>query len=99
MLDMIHLLSDEEAKRALRRIYEKLEDGGTLLIRATVPAERKIPWKRWIEVLRLLFARIPERFRAREDLKALIASAGFKVDVFDAAVAQVEEKWFVGRKA
>jgi len=69
-----------------------------LLIRATVPSERKIPWKRWVEALRLKFARMPERFRAREEIKALITGAGFKADVFDAAVAQVEEKWFVGRK-
>jgi predicted exporter/SAM-dependent methyltransferase len=98
MLDMFHLISDEEAKLVLRRIYEKLEDGGTLLIRATVPAERRIPWKRWIEVLRLMFARIPQRFRAREEISALITGAGFKAEVFDADVAQVEEKWFVGRK-
>jgi len=98
MLDMIHLISDEEAKLALRRVYEKLEADGTLLIRATVPSERKFPWKRWIEVLRLRFVRMPERFRAREDLITLIADAGFKVEVFDAAAAKVEEKWFVGRK-
>jgi len=41
---------------------------------------------------------MPERFRAREDLITLIADAGFKVEVFDAAAAKVEEKWFVGRK-
>ncbi len=42
VLDMIHLVSDEEANLALRRIHEKLEAGGTLLVRATVPSERKI---------------------------------------------------------
>ncbi len=98
MLDMFHLISDEEAKLALRRIHEKLEAGGTLLIRATVPSERKIPWKRWIEVLRLRFVRMPECFRARQELIKLIADAGFKVEVFDAAVVQSEEKWFVGKK-
>jgi len=98
MLDMIHLISDEEANLALRRIHEKLEAGGTLLVRATVPSERKIPWKRWMEALRLKFARMPERFRAREDLITLIADAGFKVEIFDAVVVQSEEKWFVGKK-
>ena len=98
MLDMFHLISDEEARLVLRRIYEKLEEGGTLLIRATVPSERKIPWKRWVEKTRLRFVRLPERFRAREEIRSLISGAGFEVEVFDAAVAYVEEKWFVGRK-
>ncbi|MGB4206786.1 MAG: hypothetical protein WBJ43_02220, partial [Smithellaceae bacterium] len=62
------------------------------------PSERKIPWKRWMEALRLKFARMPERFRAREDLITLIADAGFKVEIFDAVVVQSEEKWFVGKK-
>jgi hypothetical protein len=51
-----------------------------------------------MEALRLKFARMPERFRAREDLITLIADAGFKVEIFDAVVVQSEEKWFVGKK-
>ncbi|HPD57554.1 MAG TPA: MMPL family transporter [Smithellaceae bacterium] len=98
MLDMFHLISDEEAKMVLGRIYEKLEEGGTLLIRATVPSERKIPWKRWMEAIRLKVARLPERFRAQTEIEKLISGAGFKVEVFDAVAAHVEEKWFVGRK-
>ena len=51
-----------------------------------------------MEALRLKASRLPERFRAQAHIKELLTGAGFKVEVFDAAAAHVEEKWFVGRK-
>ncbi len=63
MLDMLHLINDEELRLVLQRIYNKLEMGGTLLIRATIPSDKKIPWKRWIETVRLKLTNTPERFR------------------------------------
>ncbi|MEN6375315.1 MAG: MMPL family transporter [Smithella sp.] len=98
MLDMLHYVSDEELPILLRRIYEKLEKNGTLLVRSTVPSERKVPWKRWIESFRLKHSCIPEHFRSEKEITGFIQAADFQVDVFASSTAAVEEKWFVGKR-
>ncbi|MFO7568153.1 MAG: methyltransferase domain-containing protein, partial [Smithellaceae bacterium] len=98
MLDMIHLISDDEVRLVLRRIYDKLETGGTLLIRATVPSGRRVPWKRWFEATRVKLAGLHERFRKAEDIAGLMTEAGFKTTVSGSPTPGVEEQWFQGRK-
>jgi SAM-dependent methyltransferase len=99
MVDMLHLINDEEVRLTLQRIYEKLEAGGTLLIRATIPSERKVPWKRWIEKIRLKFTGMQECFREEKEIKDFMTASGLSVEVFVSPKAGVEEKWFVGRNA
>jgi cyclopropane fatty-acyl-phospholipid synthase-like methyltransferase len=98
MLDMLHLISDEELQLVLRRIYGKLEAGGTLLIRATVPSNKKVPWKRWMEIVRLKLTHTPERFRSEKELIAFMEKTGFVVSVHASDTSGIEEKWFVGNK-
>ena len=98
MLDMIHLISDEELRIVLQRIYDKLEAGGTLLIRATIPSQRKVPWKRWIEATRIKLAGMQERFRQEKEIASFMTSSGLSVEVSESPTAGVEEKWFVGKK-
>lgn len=98
MLDMIHLISDEELQLVLERIYGKLETGGALLIRATVPSGKKVPWKRWIEALRLKMTDMEERFRCEDEIAGFMKSAGFSVRVSASPTIGVEEKWFEGMK-
>jgi len=99
MLDMLHLITNEELQLVLQRIYDKLEQGGTLLIRATVPSGRKVPWKRWIEATRLKMTGLRDRFRREDEIAGFMAEAGFAVSVHVSPAAGVEEKWFQGRKA
>ncbi len=98
MLDMLHYLDDAALRLVLGRIYEKLEAGGTLLIRATIPSGRKVPWKRWIEALHLKLIKTPERFRLENEIAGFMSAAGFEVEVHQSPTPGVEEKWFVGRK-
>jgi len=99
MLDMLHLIDDEEFKLVLRRIHEKLGAGGTLLIRATIPSKRKVPWKRWIEAAHLKIIGMGKRFRPENEIACFMAAAGFDVNVHASLTANVEEKWFVGKKS
>jgi hypothetical protein len=99
MLDMLHLIDDEEFKLVLRRIHEKLEAGGTLLIRATIPSERKVPWKRWIEAAHLKIIGMGKRFRPENEIAWFMAAVGFDVNIHASLTANVEEKWFVGKKS
>ncbi len=98
MLDMLHYLDDQALRLVLGRIQEKLEAGGTLLIRATVPSGRKVPWKRWIEMLHLKLIKTPVRFRGEKEIAGFMSAAGFEVKVYQSPTPGVEEKWFVGRK-
>ena len=68
MLDMLHLISDKEVQIVFQRIYGKMETGGTLLVRATIPSDKRNPWKRWIEIARLKITRAPNRFRGEKEI-------------------------------
>jgi predicted exporter/trans-aconitate methyltransferase len=98
MLDMLHLINDEELRLVLQRIHEKLEAGGTLLIRATIPSNKKVPWKRWMEKIRLMMTGMQERFRQEKEIANFMAVTGLLVEVFTSPTVGVEEKWFVGKK-
>ena len=98
MLDMLHLINNEELRLVLQRIYAKLEAGGTLVIRATIPSGRKAPWKRWMEHARVRMLHLTSRFRPEDELAALLQAAGFAVSVSASDTAGIEEKWFVGKK-
>jgi cyclopropane fatty-acyl-phospholipid synthase-like methyltransferase len=98
MLDMLHLISNEEVQIAFQRIYEKLEAEGTLLVRATIPSDIRTPWKRWIEIVRLKITRALNRFRAEIEIVDFMKKAAFTVSVFASDTKGVEEKWFVGKK-
>ncbi len=98
MLDMLHLISDDDVHLTLSRIVEKLESGGTLLIRATVPSGRKVPWKRWVESARVKMTGLTHRFRREEEIAGFMAAAGLNVRVSSSPTPGVEEKWFAGVK-
>ncbi|OGP66717.1 MAG: hypothetical protein A2W27_00630 [Deltaproteobacteria bacterium RBG_16_44_11] len=98
MLDMLHLIDDEELQLALQWIYEKLEAEGTLIIRTTIPSDKKVPWKRWIETARLRFTAMPESFRTEKEIAAFMMTAEFVVNICLSPTAGVEEKWFIGKK-
>jgi uncharacterized protein len=98
MLDMLHLISDKEVQIVFQRIYEKLSQAGTLLIRATIPSRKRNPWKRWIETTRLKITRAPSRFRGEKEIIDCMKKAGFTISVYASDTKGIEEKWFVGKK-
>jgi uncharacterized protein len=98
MLDMLHLISDREVQICFQRIYEKLTTEGTLLIRATIPSDKRNPWKRWIEIIRLKITDMPNRFRGEKEIVDFMEAAGFDVVVHASPQKGIEEKWFAGKK-
>jgi predicted exporter/SAM-dependent methyltransferase len=99
MLDMIHLISDDELGLTLRRLHSKLLPGGKLILRATVPSRKRVPWLREIEEWRLKMLRFKPHFRSSEEVTALISAAGFNVDLTEPTAANREETWFICRPA
>jgi SAM-dependent methyltransferase len=98
MLDMLHLISDKEVQICFQRIYEKLPAEGTLLIRATIPSDKRNPWKRWIEIIRLKITDMPNRFRGEKEIIDFMEAAGFDVTASASPQKGIEEKWFSGKK-
>jgi SAM-dependent methyltransferase len=98
MLDMLHLIDDKEVQIVFQWIYEKLSLDGTLLVRATIPSDKRNPWMRWIETTRLKMTHAPNRFRGEKEIVDFMKKTGFTVNVYASDTKGIEEKWFVGRK-
>ena len=98
MLDMIHLLSDDELRLTLQRIRERLEPGGRLILRATIPSRKRLSWLRRLEEWRLQAARATPHYRPVEALSTLLTEAGLTVTRVEAAAADREEMWFIAEK-
>jgi len=97
ILDMIHLLTDEELRLTLRRLHERLLPDGVLIIRATVPSAMSFPWKRWLETQRIRLHKGRPHFRTGEDLLSILGESGFSIIRTEAGAPGQEEKWFIAR--
>jgi ubiquinone/menaquinone biosynthesis C-methylase UbiE len=99
MLDMIHLISDDELKLTLQRLHRKILPEGKLILRTTVPSRKRVPWLRWIEEWRLKMLNLTPHFRSSEEVMALISEAGFMVELKEPTAVDREETWFICRRA
>jgi hypothetical protein len=97
LLDMIHLITDDEFRLTLQRLHGKMRPGGSLIIRATVPSEKRFPWTRWIETTRIRLQKGIPHFRSKEDILTIIAEAGFEITRTEISLPVKEEWWFVAR--
>jgi hypothetical protein len=74
-----------------------MRPGGSLIIRATVPSEKRFPWTRWIETTRIRLQKGIPHFRSKEDILTIIAEAGFEITRTEISLPVKEEWWFVAR--
>jgi SAM-dependent methyltransferase len=99
MLDMIHLISDEELRLTLQGLYDKIMPGGKLILRTTVPSRKPVPWLRRIEEWRLKALYITPQFRSSEEVTAILSEARFTVELKEPTPLNREEIWFICRRA
>jgi len=103
ILDVIHMLSDEDLRLTLAGLREKLCVGGRLVLRATlsgVPGaaqQKHIVFKRLIEVTRVRIFKGLCDFRTEERLRDIIEGSGFEVTAVEQSAPGHEEFWFVSR--
>ncbi len=95
ILDVIHMLGDEELMKTLDILRTKLLPGGRLIIRATVPAGGPRSWMGRLEELRLKSHHLKPHYRTPAGLEALIVAAGFHMEEIRIAAPASEEFWFV----
>jgi predicted exporter len=103
ILDVIHMLSDEDLRRTLAGLREKLDANGRLVLRATlsgVPgtAERRdIVFKRMIEVTRIRIFKGICNFRTEQQVRDILDESGFEAAAVEQSAPGHEEFWFVAR--
>ncbi|HUL22789.1 MAG TPA: methyltransferase domain-containing protein [Thermodesulfobacteriota bacterium] len=98
MLDMIHLISDDELRLTLQRLYDKIVPEGRLILRATVPSRQPVPWLRRVEEWRLKALHLTPHFRSIEEVTTLLSEAGFLVELMEPTALDREETWFICRR-
>jgi cyclopropane fatty-acyl-phospholipid synthase-like methyltransferase len=79
-LDMLHYLSDEELDLFLRRAHQSLSTDGVLVIRVTVPTQKKWPWERTLERWRTRARGIATIFRSEKEFLTSIENHGFMMN-------------------
>ena len=99
MLDMIHYISDEDLKKILGDIKSRLTNNGRLILRVTIPSEKKVPWERWLEIIRNRVARNSIWLRSIDDVSTLLKETGYKQVLCEATAPGREETWFVSEPA
>jgi len=97
LLDMTHLLTDDEFNLTLKRLHGKLRPDASLIIRATIPSEKRFPWKRWIEMTRISMHKSIPHFRSEKDILSIISEAGFEINCQEISAPGGEEWWFVAK--
>jgi hypothetical protein len=69
--------------------------GGKLVLRATVPAQERVPFFRWFETRRLALAKLSPHYRTREAVVAAMVAAGLRVVLVEPTAREREETWFI----
>lgn len=95
MLDMAHYLDDNQLEKTLAELRQKLKAGGKLIMRVTIPTEKKFPWERYLEMLRSRLFHLDLFWRTRESLCEAVTQAGFIVEAAGPSAKNREETWIV----
>jgi hypothetical protein len=95
LLDMIHLLTDDEFSLTLKRLHGKLRPSGSLIIRATIPSGKRFPWRRWIELTKIRMHKGIPHFRSKKDILSIISENGFEINCQEISAPGGEEWWFI----
>ncbi|MBN2403244.1 MAG: methyltransferase domain-containing protein [Spirochaetes bacterium] len=98
LLDMAHYLNDPDFTTTLKWINSHLIKKGRLIIRITIPSDKTMPWERWLEKIRVTFAKFQLNFRPQKNVISLVKKAGFKVIEVSSTKKNREETWIIADK-
>ncbi len=97
LLDVIHMLTDDELSLTLRRLYRKLRPNSSLIIRTTLPSEKRFSWERWIEAAMMGVKRGVPHLRSQREILAFIEEAGFQISLTEISAPGKKEWWFIAK--
>ncbi|MBN1665303.1 MAG: methyltransferase domain-containing protein [Deltaproteobacteria bacterium] len=97
ILDIIHMLSDEELKLTLERLRDRMLPGGKslLILRCTVKQTEQPSFERWLETTRLRVNGVKARFRSADEVSLALMQAGFRIVLKEMPFPNREHVWFI----
>jgi predicted exporter/trans-aconitate methyltransferase len=98
MLDIVHFLSDDELKLTFKQLYDCINPGDHLILRAAVPPTRRMPWAWWLENVKLKLNQIRPRYRSPQNIKAMLVQSDFEVEQMLPSGTKGELVWFIASK-
>ena len=97
MMDIMHYLNNRDLPLALKKIYQCLEPGGRLVVRATIPPTRRLPWVWWLENFKLKLSGTPAYYRSVAENKNMLLQAGFDIEKTQPSGPNGELIWMIAR--
>jgi len=97
VLDVIHFIADSALDLTLRKIRGKMEEGGTLVIRAIIPPSDGGSWPWKFAKMRRAMTGGFACHRPVEKIREMITRAGFEVEKSEISGGNPELVWFIAR--
>lgn len=96
LLDMAHYLDDQSLGQTLARIRPHMANPGRLVMRSTVPSNKRWAWERGMERVRCTLLRWERPiFRTPNELRAILEEHGFAVVLIEESARGREETWVI----
>ncbi|MHB8828870.1 MAG: methyltransferase domain-containing protein [Syntrophales bacterium] len=97
LLDMIHMLSDEELQLTLERLRDRMLPRGesVLILRCTIPSINRPSLGCWLEGTRLRFNGRDVHFRSADEVAHALTKAGFRITLTEPSSLSKEIRWFI----
>jgi SAM-dependent methyltransferase len=100
LLDVIHMLSDEDLQLTLERLRRLMvTQRSVLVIRSTVPLHPRPSFERWLEDTRLRLHSEKARYRSVQEVSESLVQAGFRVVLTEQVAPRRELYWFLAELA
>jgi len=97
MLDMTHFLTNEELSLVLKRLHNALSRGGSLIIRAVIPPDKRPSWLWRFQRVNLKITGTRCYYRSVDKIKEMIIEAGFKMELCVPSGSNKESAWFIAK--
>jgi SAM-dependent methyltransferase len=97
VLDVIHFISDSGLELALRRIRQRMNDGGYLLIRSIIPPASGGSWAWRAAKFRRAITGGIAHHRSVERIQEMLSAAGFQIEKTQTSGGNPELVWFISR--
>ncbi len=98
MIDMVHLLSAEDARLTFKRLHSTLCRNGILILRTRISSENGRSGISLIEKIGQRFTASRGNLRSADDLQRLMAQAGFRITDVKPCGSEGWGHWFFLRK-
>lgn len=100
LLDIIHILSDEDLQLTFERLRSRMLPGGKgiLILRSTVPLQARPSFARRLETARLRLNGVNARFRSVAEVNHALSQAGFRIILSEPSAPEKELHWFIAEQ-